>query len=84
MAENDILRAICMLRTLPAEVKPSNGTFHVPTALARAWFGIVLAAVSAPGQVNVAMGQYDLGRTSTNPAETLTKVVGSVAVTLYN
>jgi streptogramin lyase len=69
VAEKDILRAICMLRTLPAEVKPSNGTFHVPTALARAWFGIVLAAVSAPGQVNVAMGQYDLGRTSTNPAE---------------
>src|SRR6202453_1673281 len=60
-----------MLKTGPADVRPSKGTGNVPKGLARALIVILLAAVSAPGQVNVAMGQYDLGRTSSNLAETV-------------
>jgi sugar lactone lactonase YvrE len=60
-----------MLRTWPTELRPSKGTGNVPQGLARAWIVVLLAAVSAPGQVNVAMGQYDLGRTSSNLAETV-------------
>jgi hypothetical protein len=59
----------CMLRTLPAQARVGTRTSHVPTALARAWIVILLAAVSAPGQVNVATGQYDVGRSGSNPAE---------------
>ena len=62
-----------MLEPWRPDATSSESKRHVLAVFLRAWVIILLAAVSAPSQVNVVTGQYDIGRTGANPAEIVLK-----------